>query len=167
MKFEIRRITAEDAKVIKEIRLKALKSDPYAFAGTYDNESDKEESYWLNWCRECAVSDVNITFLAFSEGQCIGLVGVIVDGDAHNASLCTMWVDNRYRGQGVSDALVRKSFLWAKSRKVLSLEAWVTEHNPGAQKFYKKMGFKETDRKKSYAPDPEKCEILMVKELVE
>ena len=45
-KFNIKKLTVEDADKYREIRLKGLETDPQSFGSTYEEEAIKDEEYW-------------------------------------------------------------------------------------------------------------------------
>lgn len=67
------------------------------------------------------------------------------DGDTTGAAALTaMWVDPRFRKQGVGDALVQRVIEWAREAGYGQLFLWVVEGNGSAERLYERNGFRRT-----------------------
>jgi GNAT superfamily N-acetyltransferase len=67
------------------------------------------------------------------------------DGDATAAAALTaMWVDPRYRRQGIGDALVQRIVQWARETGYGELFLWVVDGNGSAERLYERNGFRRT-----------------------
>ena len=45
----VRRVTPEDAAALRELRLRALKTDPVAVASSYEDEAGWPDERWQIW----------------------------------------------------------------------------------------------------------------------
>ena len=68
------------------------------------------------------------------------------------AAVIAMWVDPRYRRQGVGDVLVKTVIEWAKDHGYGSLFLWVTAVNAGAERLYLRNGFVRTGAAQDVRP---------------
>ena len=74
-------------------------------------------------------------------------------GDSSDAaSLTAMWVDPRFRRQGVGAVLVKTVTEWAKSNGYHKLFLWVTDGNDNAERLYQRNGFVRTGAAKDVRP---------------
>lgn len=55
-----------------------------------------------------------------------------------------MWVDPRYRRQGIGDALIRRVVNWARGMGYGELFLWVVDGNGSAERLYERNGFRAT-----------------------
>ncbi len=166
MNSVVRRITKEDSVLLKNIRLQALKEAPHAFSGTYEEALEWSEQAWLDWADRCSASDIMATFFLFNNEIPIGMAGIDIDKNDKNLShLMAMWISPEHRGTNGAAMLVEECCGWAMQRGATRMTAWVTEHNPRARKFYKKMGFEPRPEKRIHPPDVSKNEILTIRNL--
>ena len=135
--FKIRLLTVEDINIYKIIRLKALKNNPEAFAGAYE-----EESLYNNRDFKKLFVQVNI-FGAFFEEQLVGIIGFKQETFKkikHNGELISLYVYDAFRNQGIGSNLIKYTIEYAKS-KVLQLSIHCNTENQALVKFYEKHGF--------------------------
>ena len=162
----VRRITAADSALLRDVRLRALRDAPEAFASTYADEADMTDDDWAVRASSGASAGDRFTGLAFVGHACVGLVGGFRnDHDGHHADidLVSMWVAPSYRGSGVAEQLVDAVLEWARDEaeaQVVGL--WVTRGNDRAQRFYERLGFVETGDVQPLPSDPCKDEVRMV-----
>jgi GNAT superfamily N-acetyltransferase len=81
------------------------------------------------------------------------------------AAVIAMWVDPRYRGRGVGDALVGHVASWASGRGCDRLFLWVTDVNVAAQRLYERHGFVPTGARQEVREGEPAMEFEMVKDL--
>ena len=138
MAISVRRLTPEDWQLYRRLRLEALREAPYAFGSTYASESGRLERSW----RQALVDRVRF----------VAEVGVVAAGTASGgagdatgaAALTAMWVDPRFRRQGVGDVLVKTVTEWARLNGYHQLFLWVTDGNANAERLYQRNGFART-----------------------
>ena len=73
-----------------------------------------------------------------------GTVSGSEDGATGAAAMTAMWVDPRFRRQGVGDALVKHALEWARSARCDVMFLWVTDVNADAERLYARNGFVST-----------------------
>jgi ribosomal-protein-alanine N-acetyltransferase len=69
-------------------------------------------------------------------------------------------VAEEFRGKGVGKQLMHKLFTEAQEANSNSVFLEVRESNASARRFYEKLGFQETGRRKAYYPNPTEDAIL-------
>jgi len=157
----VREITADDWKLMRDVRLAALAEAPSAFGSTYAREADFTEERWRG-----RISERSVTFFAHektADAAPAGLAGVYVEDS--DAELVSMWVRPSARGLGVGAALVEAAAAWAKTRDFGALFLWVTESNAPAVRLYERLGFTPTGERQPLPSDPALAEIRMSREL--
>jgi GNAT superfamily N-acetyltransferase len=162
----VRRVTAADGVVLRDLRLRALQDAPDAFASTYAAEADRPQAEWDGRAQAGASGPDRFTGLALDGETAVGLVGGFRnEEDGHHADidLVSMWVAPSHRGTGVAALLVDAVLEWAcdeAQAQVVGL--WVTRGNGAAQRFYERLGFVETGDVQPLPSDPCKDEVRMV-----
>lgn len=162
--IEIRRLTAADAALYREIRLEALRSSPEAFASAFETESVRP----VEWFAERLDSGV-VVLGAFSGSELVGILGFVVgDGPKrqHKGALVGMYVRAAARRAGVGRRLIEAALdLAAQSVELVQLS--VTGGNEPAYRLYRSMGFVEygVERHALKIDGRYYDEILMAKDL--
>jgi|SRR5579862_3616287 len=136
----IRQVESDDWERLRDVRLRALASDPAAFLETVEKARSFSAERW----RERAhPSERAATFVYEREGAFDGMVSAFVDEDSEAVNLVGMWVAPDLRGSGVARELVERVIEWSRdherSRVVLTVEGG----NARAARLYEKCGFVE------------------------
>jgi GNAT superfamily N-acetyltransferase len=163
--IEIRRTTLDDWLTWKEMRLIALRSAPTAYGETYANAVAGDDHYWQKWWLERA-DDVAMRSMAYADGVAAGQIGVVQwRGPDTIPMLISMWVEERFRGSGVADALVEDAVQWARYNGYKQIELGVTEGNEAARKLYLRHGFEPTGEYETLHSFPDLQIEQMIKQL--
>jgi GNAT superfamily N-acetyltransferase len=160
----IRRFRVDDVAVYREVRLRALREDPSAFGSTYESEHAQPESWWVDRVVGFSEGGERTCFLAFDDGECIGLAGGYQDGASVERELISMWVAPSHRGTGIARKLVEAVLEWADQIGAHRVGLWVTRGNDRAQRLYETCGFTVTGDVQPLPSDPCKDELRMVRE---
>jgi ribosomal protein S18 acetylase RimI-like enzyme len=120
----VRRLGPDEAPLLRELRLRALREDPAAFWSTYEREVDHPDERW-------AAMLEHPTFVA---GDGLGLVAALPEGDGLH--VVGMWVAPEARGTGVADALLDAAIGDGPAT------LWVMTGNDRAERFYERRGFR-------------------------
>ena len=138
----IRRVEPDDWERLRDVRLRALASDPDAFLETVENARTFLD---VRWRERARATERTVTFVHERDGAFDGMVSAFVGDDAATAHLVGMWVAPDLRGSGVARELVEHVVEWSRAhgrtRVVLSVEAG----NARAARLYEKCGFVELD----------------------
>lgn len=162
--FTVTRITPQLWEVGKTLRLAALQDAPYAFSTRYEEAILRADDAWREFAATRAVSVDDSTFLAFADGEAIGIAGGCREREKPKLMhLVAVWVAPEQRGSGVADLLIEAVCDWAQSVGATSITAWVTEGNDRALRLYNRLGFVTQPDRKPYPPNPALCEILTVR----
>ena len=134
----VQRLTADDWRVYRDIRLAALAADPRMFGSGLAREQAFSEADW----RRRADS----TTVAHGDGRPVGVVGWHWTGEPVTAELVAMWVSPAARGLGVGAALIRDVVAQVVTERGATLELGVLVDNAVATGLYLREGFVETGR---------------------
>lgn len=139
VEMELRRVTANDWRAARDVRLRSLTQDPNVFCSTLERESSFEDQAWLERLGH------GITVLAWNGS--IPVATVTGKDDPHEAGgreIVAMWVDPTQRGTGLADALIAAIIEWAVDEGAQDLALWVAEGNGHARALYERCGFTAT-----------------------
>ena len=153
----IRRFSPEDAPAFRELRLRALRDAPHAFASSLAQEEPCPLAEWEERVRRAAAGPDEVGFFAVEGEAPVGMVGAYLDareGEPDVAHLVAMWVAPEMRGRGVGSALTRAVLGWAGERGARLVKLWVTTTNLDAVRLYERCGFGHTGRVEPLPSDP-------------
>jgi ribosomal protein S18 acetylase RimI-like enzyme len=142
----IRRIRADEAHALRDIRLRALADAPLAFGSTHAREAAYPSETWLGRARDGAGGSDQATFLAVDAGDApVGLAVAIIEPDSSRAAhLYSVWVAPEARGAGAGAALVGVAVAWASEQGAATMRTSVTVGNRAAMRVYERAGFRDT-----------------------
>jgi RimJ/RimL family protein N-acetyltransferase len=142
MKIKIRQICENDWQEFREIRLKALKSDPKVFGSHYEREKNKSRQDWKEW----AGAENQAIFFLYDNGKSIGMTGIYIPQDTvtkTTAVLWGSWLEPEYRHKGISELMYKARIDWAKDQPDLRrIEVSHRESNLASKFANQKHGFK-------------------------
>jgi GNAT superfamily N-acetyltransferase len=130
------------------VRLAALHEAPYAFGSSYEREVEAPEVRWRQGLRD------RTRYVAEVEGEVAGTVsgGAAGESSSASAAMTAMWVDPRFRRQGIGDLLVKTVIDWAKHAGYAHMFLWVADGNGAAERLYVRNGFKRTGTQQDIRP---------------
>jgi len=111
-KYTIKKLDENDWRIFKQIRLRALASDPHVFGSTFERESKNSKA---EWCQPLSDADGAI-FILFSDSEPIGMTGIAiygVDTTGRTAILWGSWLEPEFRGKGLSRYFYKARLDWA------------------------------------------------------
>lgn len=158
----VRRLTAEDWSMLRDVRLAALAEAPQSFGSTLAREQEFDETTWRSRTRTSA------PFVAEVEGVAVGMASAWHEKDMPPTEqhLVAMWVDPAHRRRGIAELLVRAVADWsADEAGATELSLWVAEGNDAARLLYERLGFRSTDVVAPRPSDATRCERRMVRSL--
>jgi ribosomal protein S18 acetylase RimI-like enzyme len=153
----IAEVTPDDWRLMRDIRLAALREVPSAFGSTYADEAEFTQARW-----RARITDRAATYLAYLADltEPAGIGGVHVEDDGR-AELVSMWVRPAARGRSVGEALVEAAAGWARAHDHDALYLWVTGSNDPARRLYERCGFTPTGESQPLPSNPAITEIRM------
>ena len=142
----VRPLRGDEAKLLKDLRLRALADAPTAFAHTHAEIAAKPDTYWDDMTASVTTGDV--LFVAEDDGRALGMAFGILQHDRPALThLGGMWVDPAARSAGVGRALTSAVLDWARARGFERIGLWVTEGNAPAVALYERMAFRRSGRR--------------------
>ena len=142
--MQIRRLTAEDAAIFLELRLRALQESPTSFGSSYEEERDRthmQVAEFLSGAAERAVMG------AFDGDKLIGIVAVGRESamkQRHIGFVRSMYVEVSSRGRRIGTALVDEALKVALGWPgIEQLTLAVNSSNTSAIALYSRAGFVE------------------------
>lgn len=146
MNFSLRILTAEDLPAYKALRRMSLKESPYAFSDSYEDEMKRTDANYLTELTIVGKPPEWFFLGAFFEQQELaGFVKFRRDlrlKGRHKSMVHAMYVDPKFRNQGVGKILMEEIISRAKSLDGLEqIHLWVLHFKDSASGFYQKLGF--------------------------
>ncbi|HKY48955.1 MAG TPA: GNAT family N-acetyltransferase [Acidimicrobiia bacterium] len=162
MRYQVRRITPADAADLREIRLRALLSDPGAFDSNYERESQLSAEDWIRRANEAATGDKQSLFVVDGPGGFLAMAGAYTPVDLTSVRrLYGMWVAPESRLTGLGNQLIEAITIWSTSAGARKLQLWVVDDNFGARRLYARAGFRTTGKSQPLPSNPAVTETLM------
>jgi GNAT superfamily N-acetyltransferase len=143
MDIIVRRIRADDALVMRDIRLRALATDRLAFGSTYEREVLRPDEHWIEAAQRSATSGDAATFLALDGGgEAVGLAFTKRDQErADLFGVYSVWVAPAWRGRGIGIQLLAALEAWVIDRGGTLLQLQFSDAAPAARRLYQRAGF--------------------------
>ena len=160
----VTRIRADQWRILRDVRLRALEDAPYAFGTTLSEGEQRTNRDWQDMARDHATLSDRAYFIAYVGDNPCGMAGCY--RRASNVVMLTaMWVAPEFRGKNIGEQIVCAVIEWAREGGATTLEAWVSENNP-ARFFYQKIGFEETSLTEPLRSDSKIQIILLRRDIV-
>jgi len=137
----VTRLDEDDWERLAEIRLRALRSDPEAFASSLAREELFREQHWRMRLRSSP------WWVATPQGApAVGLACLIEEPGSPSTDrhLVALWVAPEARNRGVGTALLAEASREASEAGAETLSLWVREDNAAALRLYDTLGFAAT-----------------------
>jgi GNAT superfamily N-acetyltransferase len=145
--METIRLTGDDWRLLRDIRLAALADAPYAYGSSLAIEAAFGEADW----RRRLHPDALWTVVRHTD-ESVGLVGAYVPEDT--PMLVAMWVRPSSRGLGVSELLITDVLRWAKENRWSRVVLRVADGNDAARALFVRHGFAPTGVTAPLESDP-------------
>lgn len=138
---ELRHLTADDWRLWRTVRLRALAEAPHAFGSKLADwqGGDELEPRWRQ-----RLTEVPTNVVALVDGQPAGQVSGTAPGTDGRVDLISMWVDPSQRGTGLSGALIGEIVAYARGIGAPAVALSVKVANEPARRRYRREGFVET-----------------------
>lgn len=138
--IEVVRVTEENWRTYRDVRLAALLDSPRAFASTYAGSAARSDAAWV------ALLESLDVWLAFDHDRPVGLVALGRDAELpeDEVYLIQMWVAAPARGTGAGNLLVETALAAAAEAGYARVLLDVAEENAPARRLYERHGFELT-----------------------
>jgi ribosomal protein S18 acetylase RimI-like enzyme len=158
--MEIRRLRADEADLLRDVRLRALADAPWAFGSSHAREREYAAERW-QWFADQRDA---VIYVAVEAGAAAGMAGGFVP-EPDTVRLWGMWVATEARGRGLGRKLVEAVIAWARERgaAAITLEVTDTERARPAAALYRSLGFAPTGERAPLDSDPALQTIVMTR----
>ncbi len=140
----VTRVSEDDWRAWRRIRLAALADAPGSFAGTLAEAGVLPERDWRAMTRTGAI------FIAMAGPEPVGVAAGLPRESPAERGLGAMWVAPLWRGRGAAPLLAAAVIDWARSEGAGRLLLWVPADNARARAFYGRLGFRATGRSRPF-----------------
>ncbi len=142
----VRALTPDDYALYRDVRLRALATDPDAFGSTYERESAFTDD---DWRARLVGGDRRASFfideLDDIEGLAVtgvaGTAGIFFSEWDPQPMVVAMWVDPAARGRRCGGRLLDAAIEWARNTEATEVVLWVVRDNAPAIALYTRHGF--------------------------
>jgi ribosomal protein S18 acetylase RimI-like enzyme len=152
----------------REFRLESLRTDPHAFGARLQDMIQKPDSFWKERLANLSEAEGNNLLFVETEGELAGLIGSVVDpaGDPSSPKIISVWVKPKFRGQGISNILMKEILLRLKNQpQFKKAHLGVKPEQESATALYLKFGFIKIEEKKTVEYGKEDVEYIMERKL--
>ena len=158
-------ITAAEAMLFREIRLRALQDSPDAFSSNYAAEACLTDREWVKRVAQWTGAG-SVAFVALDDGVACGVAaGYLQKDDPTRVRLVSLWTAPTHRRRGLGRMLVERVAGWAQANRARTVCLLVTSSNEPAMRFYQCLGFTRTGHAQPYPNDPALLEYGMAREI--
>lgn len=164
---EIIHLSPKDWKSYRELRLRALKTEPQAFGKSYKEAVNEPYEKWRNRLESSGQGERWSVFAKFN-GKLIGMIEASIHSDDSNKVwLHATYVDKNLRGQGFAKKLMEQIISdITNSNAPKKLKLGVNKNQTAAIRLYKEFGFEVVGEQDYIMGDNKKVrELLMEKQL--
>jgi ribosomal protein S18 acetylase RimI-like enzyme len=163
---EFRRLREGEAARLRELRLRALRDTPAAFATSLHDARARPWEHWLEATLVGATAATQVTVVVDDGSRWLGMVtGRVLADPPGSAWLEALWVDPSTRRSGLGSGLIEAVAAWSRDSGAVRLELSVTESNAPARALYADSGFRETGRRRPLPADPSRTEVFLARRL--
>ncbi|HEY8860070.1 MAG TPA: GNAT family N-acetyltransferase [Gaiellales bacterium] len=161
----IRRVQAGDDRLLRDVRLRALTTDPGAFGSTDTEVAARPRAFWHTWVTEHAAGDDHCTLLALLDERAVGLIRIERDLERPGVfGIYSMWVAPEARRRGIALELLAEAERWIEAAGGSQAELNVVDRETPARRLYERAGFR-LDGRSEPAAHPGATELGMRKRL--
>lgn len=128
----------------KALRLESLVAEPYAFLGTFVEESAYGDSVWQERLINAQLPNSNMMLFAERAGIVVGMIGILCshnEKNKHIARIVSFFVTPAERGKGIGKALLEKAIAAIQERGCTKIALDVTVTQVSAIQLYESLGF--------------------------
>lgn len=132
-------------KEYREIRLEALRTEPQAFAETYDEVEELSDQVWISRLTNSDIANIRLV-LQTPDGKFVGMMTLVRSRDKKDKALIiNVYISKQYRGQGFGKKMLEEIISKLKKAKdIKEIELTVNVSQVAAYNLYKILGFEVT-----------------------
>ena len=140
----VRLLTADDARLVFDLRLLSLATDSDAFLATEEEDRARGLMWFSDRLSDHLSDPVCCVFGAQQDDQLVGLVGAF-RGERlrarHKATIWGMWVEPSQRRQGIARRLMKEILSHLRIHGVELVQLSVASGQAAARDLYSSLGF--------------------------
>jgi ribosomal protein S18 acetylase RimI-like enzyme len=157
----VRQARESEWEEYRDLRLKALWSDPTAFGSTLQREEHFTPAMWKERINHGPAGSEAATWVAVdSAGQFVGTTVTATVGET--VHLFAMWVDPDHRGNGIGAQLLDAALDWIRHTHAgRSALLEVNPHQVAAVRLYESRGFRRTGQSSPLGHTPGETVVEM------
>jgi ribosomal protein S18 acetylase RimI-like enzyme len=160
--WRVRRIGPDEGDGLRDIRLRALRDAPSAFASSFEIESARPRDAWGELAGAWSAGASAATFVAEVGHEWVGLIGTFRAPERPEiVELVSMWVAPGSRRRGVGRSLIDEVVGWALATAAEAVALGVADGNDAAIAAYERAGFVLTGEHHPLPSDPSREELRM------
>jgi len=144
--IEIRKVSINEWKELKEIRGKALEESPESFSLEPFESNNVSDDKWIELVKRAYDEIGNFQLFLIVDGEIAGCAGGVWDTyvrTVHTGSLIWLYVLPQYRRKGFAELLVKDVIKRLKDKNKAKIKLLVTSTNKNAISLYEKLGFQK------------------------
>jgi ribosomal protein S18 acetylase RimI-like enzyme len=132
-----------DDRLLREVRLRALTTDPGAFGSTDTEVAARPRAFWRSWAADHAAGDDHCTLLALLTGRAVGLIRIEREPACPGVfGIYSMWVAPEARRRGIALELLAEAERWIELAGGSEAELNVVDRETPARRLYERAGFR-------------------------
>jgi GNAT superfamily N-acetyltransferase len=155
--METIRLTGDDWRLLRDVRLAALADAPEAYGSSLAREEGLGEADWRR-----RIGHGRLWTVALADHRPAGLAGAYLP-ERDTPMLVSMWVRPESRGLGVSGMLITDVLRWAVENRWSRVVLRVADGNDAARKLFLRHGFEPTGVREPLESDPGVSTELLVR----
>ena len=164
----VTRVEPTDWLLLRELRLRALETDPSSYQSTYECEAAYSEQQWRDWAAEDSVGDEYATLIARQGEQSVGMVAAYRDeADKRLFRIVAMWVAPDMRRSGIGRLLLRAIETWIRSCGGTAAQLSVTTAASAARHLYASEGYEPDGGRAESGHTAGLVEVSLTKQLAD
>jgi ribosomal protein S18 acetylase RimI-like enzyme len=154
---DIKLLVPDEWRMLRRVRLAALKDSPDSFLATYENERDFDENRWR------AEFDRGEWNIALDVGRPVSLLGCTREEEAapYEWYLEYLWVSPESRHSGVAHRMLINAIERLRALGVRRAFLWVLDGNDAAMRVYRRVGFVSSNYRQPLTARPGRSEERM------
>lgn len=151
--MDVEVLAADDWKILREVRLRALKDSPTAYISTYEEVASWTEADWRH-------RFTTAVWVVIRDGRgIIAVASSLRDGPVNERYLESVWVEPGHRRTGVLRTILQ--YLAELEPDVEDWFLWVLDGNAEARAVYERLGFEPTGESQPLDDDSGRVEVRL------
>lgn len=138
------KLSPDEWKTYKDLRLRSLQEYPEAFGGSYEEEVCYPDNQWKNYLQDSLRPDGTVFLFARLDNKVVGMAGARIKKtlkNHHSATIFSVYVAPEARNRKIASRLLETILEELKNRSIVKANLIVNVQQKAAFKLYRRMGF--------------------------